>query len=44
MTIAFAMVVHFGVVKREELYLETKFGEAYRAYRERVRRYGRLPF
>jgi protein-S-isoprenylcysteine O-methyltransferase Ste14 len=44
MTIAFAMVVHFGVVKREERYLETKFGEAYRAYRERVRRYGRLPF
>ena len=33
MTIVFALVVHFGVIKREERYLEAKFGEAYRAYR-----------
>lgn len=44
MTIVFALVVHFGVIKREERYLEAKFGEAYRAYRLKVRRYGWPPF
>ncbi len=39
-TIGFALVVHFGVVKREERYLEAKFGEAYRAYKRQVPRYG----
>jgi protein-S-isoprenylcysteine O-methyltransferase Ste14 len=43
MTIAFVVVIHFGVVKREERYLEAKFGDAYRRYMNTVPRYG-LPF
>ena len=38
--IALALVIHFGVVKREERYLLTLFGEDYRAYMARVPRYG----
>jgi protein-S-isoprenylcysteine O-methyltransferase Ste14 len=34
-----ALVLHFGIVLREERYLEAKFGEPYRAFRRRVRRY-----
>jgi protein-S-isoprenylcysteine O-methyltransferase Ste14 len=43
MTIIFLPVIHFGVVKREERYLEAKFGDAYRQYKAGVPRYG-LPF
>jgi protein-S-isoprenylcysteine O-methyltransferase Ste14 len=34
-----ALLLHFGVVLREEIYLENKFGDGYRAYKQRVRRY-----
>ena len=36
-------VLHFGVVKREERYLEKKFGDDYRRYKESVPRYGWPP-
>ena len=36
-------VLHFGVVKREERYLEKKFGDDYRRYQESVPRYGWPP-
>ena len=35
----FAFVIRYGVVAREEAYLERLFGEAYRGYRQRVRRW-----
>ena len=37
--VPFALVIRFGVVAREEAYLERKFGEAYSQYRSRVRRW-----
>jgi protein-S-isoprenylcysteine O-methyltransferase Ste14 len=43
MLVAAALLIHFGVVKREERYLEGKFGDAYRRYMAAVPRYG-LPF
>jgi protein-S-isoprenylcysteine O-methyltransferase Ste14 len=33
----FALVIHYGVVAREEAYLTCKFGEVYGDYRSRVR-------
>jgi protein-S-isoprenylcysteine O-methyltransferase Ste14 len=35
-----ALVLHFGVVRREERYLEAKFGATYRDYVRKVPRYG----
>jgi protein-S-isoprenylcysteine O-methyltransferase Ste14 len=38
--VAAVFVVHYGVVLREERYLEAKFGERYRQFKARVPRYG----
>ena len=35
----FALVIRYGVVAREEAYLERKFGDVYRGYRSRARRW-----
>jgi protein-S-isoprenylcysteine O-methyltransferase Ste14 len=35
-----AFILHFGVVRREEQYLERKFGDQYRQYKLQVPRYG----
>jgi protein-S-isoprenylcysteine O-methyltransferase Ste14 len=37
--VLFALVIRYGVVAREEAYLERKFGDDYRHYRVRVRRW-----
>ncbi|HXQ67034.1 MAG TPA: isoprenylcysteine carboxylmethyltransferase family protein [Alphaproteobacteria bacterium] len=33
------LVIRYGVIAREEAYLERKFGQSYRAYKARVRRW-----
>jgi protein-S-isoprenylcysteine O-methyltransferase Ste14 len=35
-----ALIIHFGVVRHEERYLEARFGDDYRRLKERVPRYG----
>ena len=37
--VPFALVIRYGVVAREEAYLERKFSDIYRGYRSRVRRW-----
>jgi protein-S-isoprenylcysteine O-methyltransferase Ste14 len=34
-----AIIMHYGVIVREEAYLERRFGDAYRNYKARVRRW-----
>jgi protein-S-isoprenylcysteine O-methyltransferase Ste14 len=38
-----ALLLHFGVVLREERYLEAKFGDDYRRFKAQVPRYGWPP-
>jgi protein-S-isoprenylcysteine O-methyltransferase Ste14 len=33
------VIMHYGVIKREERYLEGKFGDSYATYRRSVRRW-----
>ncbi|HEY2134802.1 MAG TPA: isoprenylcysteine carboxylmethyltransferase family protein [Xanthobacteraceae bacterium] len=40
LVVPMGLVLHVGVVRREERYLEARFGAPYRAYRDRVPRYG----
>jgi protein-S-isoprenylcysteine O-methyltransferase Ste14 len=37
--VPFYLVIRFGVIAREEAYLERKFGDRYLNYKSRVRRW-----
>jgi protein-S-isoprenylcysteine O-methyltransferase Ste14 len=39
LTLPLAIVIRYGVVAREEAYLERRFGDAYRDYKARLRRW-----
>ena len=39
LTLPLALTIRYGVVAREEAYLERRFGDAYRDYKARVRRW-----
>jgi protein-S-isoprenylcysteine O-methyltransferase Ste14 len=39
LTPALALTIRYGVVAREEAYLERRFGDAYRDYKGHVRRW-----
>lgn len=39
LTLPLALLIRYGVVAREEAYLERRFGDAYRDYRQSVRRW-----
>ena len=39
LAVATLMIIHYTAVLREEVYLEDKFGDEYRAFKRRVRRY-----
>ncbi len=39
MLVPAVIVIHFGIIKREERYLEVKFGDEYREYKTTVRRW-----
>ncbi len=39
LTLPLALTIRYGVVAREEAYLERRFGDAYRHYQARVRRW-----
>jgi protein-S-isoprenylcysteine O-methyltransferase Ste14 len=39
LTLPLAITIRYGVIAREEAYLQRRFGDAYRDYRSRVRRW-----